>query len=101
MKTFFDKIVKWLLKSNHYKHLVCGAVYGLIFMSLIMIACTNIWSAFYITFISACGLALSWEANDYRHGGPFDFEDASMTLSGSTLSSLFLVLIHYIIIGLI
>lgn len=97
MKHIKEKIQQWIWESNHYKHLFCGSVYGVLFTLIAALLCNNIWAAFWLTFVSASCLGVSWEANDKRHGSEFDIQDAGGTLAGSTIGSLVIVLLYYLI----
>lgn len=96
MKHIKEKIQQWVWESNHYKHLFFGSVYGVLFTLIAAMMCSNIWCAFWLTFVSGACLGVSWEANDKRHGSEFEVEDAGATLIGSTIGSLMIVVMYYL-----
>ena len=70
------KIIEFLKKSNHYKHLIGGFVVGLL-------ACSP-WAALYSAIISASCL----ELKDRLYGNKFDLTDWLLTVVGGAIASI-------------
>ena len=66
-----EDLIKWLMESNRWKHLVLGAVYGLFAMDW--------YSAIY----GGAGVALALEFKDGQWGGKPDYVDAALTFVGT------------------
>lgn len=64
MKEKIKKLFGWFLESNRWKHFLYAVPAGAI----------NFWLAI--------GLALGMEFKDARHGGKFDWVDATCTAAG-------------------
>lgn len=67
------KIIDWLKTSNRYKHLLGGAVIGII---------SNDW---YCATISGVGIASALEYKDKAHGCVWDWYDWAMTVLGTAI----------------
>ncbi|UWG05596.1 MAG: putative periplasmic lipoprotein [Bacteriophage sp.] len=66
-----DKLIKWLIKSNRWKHLAGGFCIG---------ACADDWyTAIYAGTLTAGAL----EYKDKAHGGAWDWIDFALTVSGA------------------
>lgn len=78
-KLLNSKLVKWLLRSNRWKHFV------------IAIPC-----AIALGFNFVLGLGLAMEFKDYQHGGNFDIIDLSCTLAGGIIGAILRALIFEI-----
>lgn len=72
-----NKIISFLKKSNHYKHLVGGFLVGLCALSP--------WAAIYAAIVAASCL----ELKDKLHGCPWDWTDWACTVFGGFTAMLF------------
>lgn len=66
-------MANWLLKSNRWKHLLCGAVIGAV--------CLCLWDAL----VAATAAAGACEYKDKTWGGKWDWTDFACTLAGGLL----------------
>lgn len=67
------KLIDWLKESNRYKHLLGGAVIGII---------SNDW---YCATISGVGIASALEYKDKAHGCVWDWYDWILTVLGTAI----------------
>lgn len=70
------KIIEFLKKSNHYKHLIGGFVVGLL-------ACSP-WAAFYSAIVAATCL----ELKDKMYSNAYDWTDWLLSVSGGAVAAL-------------
>ena len=63
-------IIAWLKTSNHWKHVVGGAVIG---------AGANGW---YCALYAGCGVAAAMELKDCLWGGEWGWTDLTLTVAG-------------------
>lgn len=75
------KIIEFLKKSNHYKHLIGGFVVGLL-------ACSP-WAALYSADVAATCL----ELKDKMYSNFYDWTDWSLSVGGGVFAALFWLII--------
>lgn len=72
-----NKIISFLRKSNHYKHLIGGFAVGMLAF--------NPWAALYAGTIAASCL----EFKDAVYGNKWDWTDWAVTIAGALVASIF------------
>ena len=75
------KIIQFLKKSNHYKHLIGGFMVGLL-------ACSP-WAALYSAVVAATYL----EIKDKMYSNFYDWTDWSLSVGGGVFAALFWLII--------